>query len=128
MDPNQGRAVPHIVRRAHAAALEHGFTQSCTDAVGRLLATLAASASGPILELGTGVGVSTAWMSTTARQPIITVERDETTAGIARTVLQELSNVDVVHGVFNDVRSHGPFTFAFVKARMAKGRFMARAA
>jgi predicted O-methyltransferase YrrM len=47
--------------RADTAAL--GFTMASTDATGQMLASLAASKpGGRLLELGTGTGVSTAWL------------------------------------------------------------------
>ena len=49
---------------ATARAREAGFPMSCDPAVGRLLAVLAAQLPGQarVLELGTGVGVGTAWI------------------------------------------------------------------
>jgi demethylmenaquinone methyltransferase/2-methoxy-6-polyprenyl-1,4-benzoquinol methylase len=56
--------VPAVVRAAADRAADAGFTLSCEEPVGRLLATLAAAvpAGGRILELGTGFGVGTAWL------------------------------------------------------------------
>jgi predicted O-methyltransferase YrrM len=58
--------LPDAVAAAKQRAEVLGFTKSCVDPVGRLLSSLAASVpeGGRILEVGTGVGVGTAWIST----------------------------------------------------------------
>jgi predicted O-methyltransferase YrrM len=57
--------MPSLVREAIARARREGFSLSCDPAVGRLLAVLAAHlpAGARVLELGTGTGVGTAWIS-----------------------------------------------------------------
>jgi predicted O-methyltransferase YrrM len=57
--------LPDAVIAAKQRAYALGFTKACTDPVGRLLASLAASVpeGGRIMEIGTGVGVGTAWIS-----------------------------------------------------------------
>jgi demethylmenaquinone methyltransferase/2-methoxy-6-polyprenyl-1,4-benzoquinol methylase len=52
------------VVRARELARTAGFTLSCEDGVGRLLAALAAAvpAGGRVVELGTGAGVGLAWL------------------------------------------------------------------
>jgi demethylmenaquinone methyltransferase/2-methoxy-6-polyprenyl-1,4-benzoquinol methylase len=56
--------LPDVVTLAHQRAADSGFELSCDDGTGRLLAVLAAAVpeGGRILEIGTGVGVGTAWM------------------------------------------------------------------
>lgn len=56
--------IPAAVAAARRRAKAVGFTQSCDNEVGRLLSTLAAAVRphGAVLELGTGVGVGTAWL------------------------------------------------------------------
>jgi demethylmenaquinone methyltransferase/2-methoxy-6-polyprenyl-1,4-benzoquinol methylase len=56
---------PEPVVHATALARQAGFTMSCEPETGALLAVLAAAvpAGGRILELGTGAGVGTAWIS-----------------------------------------------------------------
>jgi predicted O-methyltransferase YrrM len=58
--------LPDAVIAAKERAEALGFTKACRDPVGRLLASLAASApeGGRIMEIGTGVGVGTAWITT----------------------------------------------------------------
>ncbi|MET8680200.1 class I SAM-dependent methyltransferase [Streptomyces sp. NPDC004647] len=56
--------LPHLVSEALKSAADHDFPLSCEPLVGRLLSTLSAAVppGGRILELGTGVGVGTAWL------------------------------------------------------------------
>ena len=81
--------MPPLVQDAVARAREAGFALSCDPAVGLLLATLAAHlpAGARVLELGTGTGVGTAWI-TTGLLPrtdvtVVTVEKDPATAALA---------------------------------------------
>jgi len=58
-------AVPPLVAAAASRAREAGFPMSCDPAIGQLLAVLAAHlpARAKVLELGTGAGVGTAWIT-----------------------------------------------------------------
>lgn len=80
-----------------------------------------------MLEMGTSVGMSAAYLSTAATlnaadASIVTIEGSETMAEIARSNLDELGYggvATVVQGRFQDVlddvcRTHGPFDLAFV--------------
>lgn len=75
--------IPVAVAAARRRAKSVGFRQSCEDEVGRLLSTLAAAVrpNGSILEIGTGVGVGTAWIvaGLEGRDDValLTVESDE---------------------------------------------------
>lgn len=75
--------LPAAVAAASRRAKSVGFRQSCEDEVGRLLSTLAAAVApnGSILEIGTGVGVGTAWIvaGLEGRDDVtlLTVESDE---------------------------------------------------
>jgi predicted O-methyltransferase YrrM len=80
---------PPLVQQAMDRARESGFPYSCEPEVGRLLATLAAHlpAGARVLELGTGTGVGTAWI-TSALLPrtnvtVLSVEKDPGTAALA---------------------------------------------
>ncbi|MEV6983853.1 class I SAM-dependent methyltransferase [Sphaerisporangium sp. NPDC051017] len=73
---------PPLVAEATARARAQAFPYSCDPVTGRLLAVLAARVppSGHVLEIGTGLGVGTAWI-TTGLLPrtdvtVITVEQD----------------------------------------------------
>lgn len=84
-----------------AAADEAGFTMSGEERTGSLLAALAAARpGGRILELGTGVGASTAWLLSGMDNAaeLITVELDETLAAVAREELGEDPRVTFVTG------------------------------
>ena len=71
-------AVAAAIERARAA----GFVISSRECVGRLLAVLAAAVpeGGRVLEMGTGVGMATAWIVTGLGDrrdvEVVTVERD----------------------------------------------------
>jgi len=82
-------AMPPLVEAASSRARDAGFLMSCDPAAGRLLAVLAAHlpAHAKVLELGTGAGVSTAWI-TSGLLPrtdvtVTTVENDRQTAALA---------------------------------------------
>ena len=110
--------LPDIVAASLARARDSGFPLSCEPEVGRLLATLAAAVpkDGSILEMGTGVGVGTAWIvhGLGAREDVrvTTIDVDAATAAIARggawppfvsilvadvlSVLDELGSFDLI--------------------------------
>jgi predicted O-methyltransferase YrrM len=83
-------AVPAEVEAAIVRAKAHRFAYSCEPPVGPLLAALAAAVPtrGRILELGTGVGVSAAWLVSGLRGrsdvTLTSVESSATTAEVAR--------------------------------------------
>lgn len=64
-DDSLSLPTPALVLKCERNAAEVGFELSTSEAVGRLLAVLAASVppNGRILELGTGAGVGLAWIS-----------------------------------------------------------------
>jgi demethylmenaquinone methyltransferase/2-methoxy-6-polyprenyl-1,4-benzoquinol methylase len=80
---------PEPVARATALARQAGFTMSCEPEVGALLAVLAAAvpAGGRILELGTGAGVGTAWithgLAIRTDVEVVTVDNDPAAADLA---------------------------------------------
>jgi predicted O-methyltransferase YrrM len=57
--------------------------------------------------------VGTAWMASTSRQRIVTVEADAATAELARSVLHDAPYVEVIEGTFDDAVTRGPFGLAF---------------
>jgi demethylmenaquinone methyltransferase/2-methoxy-6-polyprenyl-1,4-benzoquinol methylase len=81
--------LPEAVRLATERAERAGFTMSCDPGTGRLLAVLAAAVpvNGRVLELGTGTGVGTAWITDGLRGrddvEVVTVEIDAATAALA---------------------------------------------
>lgn len=85
--PNQ---LPLTLPALRAKADDAGFTLSCEDRTGSLLAVLAAARpAGRILELGTGVGEGTAWLLSgmDPASRVTTVELDPTVQAIAREQL-----------------------------------------
>lgn len=102
--------LPGIVTRALRASLEAGFVDTTRTETGRLLATLAASADGPIADFGTGCGVGAAWLRWGAPSDleVFTVESD---AGLARRALDVFGSdaITVLHGDWSDLAGHGPF-------------------
>ncbi|MFF5184191.1 O-methyltransferase [Streptomyces sp. NPDC000345] len=90
-------ALPGLRARTRAS----GFTMSCEDRTGSLLAVLAAARpGGRILELGTGTGQGTSWrlggMSGDTR--LVTVELDPALQAVAREELGADERVTVVEG------------------------------
>lgn len=83
-------AVPDVVREAERRAVERSFAHSCCPPTGPLLSVLAAAVrpGGRVLELGTGVGVGTAWITAGLQGredvEVVTVERDEDLAELVR--------------------------------------------
>jgi predicted O-methyltransferase YrrM len=81
--------VPPLVAAAASRAREAGFLMSCDPAVGRFLAVLAAHlpARAKVLELGTGAGAGTAWISSgllpRTDVTVTTIENDRQTAALA---------------------------------------------
>ncbi|GAA0411255.1 hypothetical protein Acor_15080 [Acrocarpospora corrugata] len=115
----------HIPARVRAAQ-QAGFPFSCDNRTGSLLRTLVASKpGGRVLELGTGIGVGTAWlldgMDPTSR--LTTIEADPATAARARTVIDEDDRAElVVADAAEWLRNHTgpPFDFAFVDCLIGK--------
>lgn len=90
--------IPNAVPKIRARSAELGFDMNCDDVTGALLKTLAASKpGGRILELGTGTGLSTAWllvgMDDAAR--LVTVEMEQDYSQVAQDMLQD-ERVDFV--------------------------------
>ena len=89
--PTSPVPVPEAVLAAERRAVERSFAHSCEQATGRVLAVLAASvrAGGRVLELGTGVGVGTAWVVSglEGREDVevVTVEHDQALAELVRS-------------------------------------------
>jgi predicted O-methyltransferase YrrM len=106
-----GDVLPPLVRRAVAAAEEAGFAYSCRPEQGRLLQSLAQGALTAIGETGTGCGVGLAWLATGAPEGVqlVSVERDEARAAVARAVFAEVPRVRVVCGDWTELYGHGPF-------------------
>jgi predicted O-methyltransferase YrrM len=103
--------LPPLVLRAVAAARRHGFEFSCRPEQGRLLRVLAGGARHRIGETGTGCGVGLAWLASGAGDGVrlVSVERDQGRADVAREVFADDARVEVLHGDWRRVADHGPF-------------------
>ncbi|MGI9487934.1 MAG: O-methyltransferase [Geminicoccaceae bacterium] len=92
---------PAIIETLTAEARKHGFEESCASETGALLRMLAAAKpKGRFLNLGTGFGVSCAWlldgMSDDAE--LWTVDIDATGSGVAKAHLDKRLRVAVEDG------------------------------
>lgn len=113
--------IPDAVAAAKRRAYALRFNVSCVDRVGRLLAVLAAAVpeGGRILEIGTGVGVGTAWISSGLGErsdvEVISVEVDGQLSEAAREwpwpahvrivtadVMELLEEIGAFHLIFVD--------------------------
>lgn len=116
--------VPPLVARAKAAADALGFEKSCRDEDGMLLHVLAGRRGlERVAEIGTGVGVGTAWLASALPPgvPLVTAEHDGRLAAAAADLFADDPDVDVVHGDWRDVLSeHAPFDLIFVDGGRAK--------
>lgn len=121
---------PPLVVRANALAREIGFALTpqeagpdtanpscCLPGVGRLLAVLAAGChAGQIGEIGTGVGVGTAWMASAmpADCTLVTVEIDADRAARAASLLAEDDRIRVLTGDARElIPACAPFDLLF---------------
>lgn len=92
---------PAIIETLVAEAAKHGFEESCAPETGALLRMLAAAKpKGRFMNLGTGFGVSSAWlldgMSDDAE--LWTVDIDETGSAVAKAHLDQRLRVVVEDG------------------------------
>jgi predicted O-methyltransferase YrrM len=93
---------PEAVQILSAEAVRHGFDQSCAPETGMLLRTLAAAKpNGHLLNLGTGFGVSSAWLldGMTEDAELWTVDIDETGSAFAREKLDQRLRVVIEDAV-----------------------------
>ena len=81
---------PPKLRLLKEEAQKHDFPMSCDDETGAFIRALAASRPlGTVLELGTGVGVSTAWLldGLASGTRLVTVEKNEDLSATAKSYL-----------------------------------------
>lgn len=89
-------AVPSALPAIIKATLAAGFSMASDFKVGALLRTLAASKpGGTLLELGTGTGLSTAWLldGMDRAATLVTVDNDESIQAVARQHLGDDARV-----------------------------------
>jgi predicted O-methyltransferase YrrM len=93
------------------------FEVSSIPEVGRLLAALVAShPRGRIAEVGTGVGVGSAWIidAMGPEAVFVTVERDADRSAAAKRLFEDQPNVNVVQGDWHEVLPpEAPFDLLF---------------
>jgi len=108
---------PELVHRAEALATAMRFELSSIPEIGRLLALLAAARpSGRFAEIGTGVGVGSAWVvdALGPEATFLTVELDADRAAAAERLFSEVPNVRVLHGDWHELLPpEGPFDLLF---------------
>ena len=116
--------MPPLVARARETAERLGFAQSCRDEDGRLLHVLAGRRGiERVAEIGTGVGVGTAWLAAAVAPgtPVYTAEPDEACAREAARLFAEDPDVHVLAGDWRAVLPpHAPFDLIFVDGGHAK--------
>ena len=118
--------VPERVRAAQQRAEQARFALSCEPAVGRLLAVLAAAVppGGRILEMGTGAGVGTAWLSEglagRSDATITSVEVDPAIAAVARAGTWPPAVTLLVGDVLDLLAGLGRFDLIFADAQGGK--------
>lgn len=114
--------IPPLVTLARESAAGSEFRNSCSDDVGRLLMTLAATVDGTAAEIGTGCGVGAAWIAAGLRagSRLITIEIDVERARAARSVLAADPRVEVLEGDWRELLPRGPFRLLFVDGGQAK--------
>jgi predicted O-methyltransferase YrrM len=120
---------PAVLRDIEEATKSIGFTMGSDQQTGSLLRTLAASKpSGNFLELGTGTGLSAAWLldGMDAHSRLTTVDKNETHTAIARRFLSHDSRITFVtsdgFAFIDSMRAQGK-TFDFIFADMRPGKF-----
>ena len=112
---------PQLVDRAAAWAESVGFAKSCLDEVGALLHVLAGSVTaGRIADIGTGVGVSAAWMASATSLDVFTVDNDALRGGGLRRLFADTPQVHPMLGDWTGILQEAPFRMAFVDAGPAK--------
>lgn len=114
--------VPALVARAEGLAHEQGFDGSCRPEVGRLLRTLAAHVSGPLLELGSGCGVGTAWLLSAVHpsQRLVSIDLDAERQTRLRALFSDHPNAAFPSGDWREALGDGPFDLVFVDVAAAK--------
>lgn len=111
------RPVPDRVTRARAAAAAAGFERSCSDDVGRLLATLAAGCpGGRVAESGTGFGAGAAWLHSgmgPRAGSLVTVEAVVERAEAAAALFADDDRVRVLTGDWRLLGEQAPYDLFF---------------
>ena len=115
--------VPPLVTRALELSRQLGFITATRHETGRLLATLAASRTGTLAELGTGCGVGSAWISSgmTEGARVVTAELDPELAEKVQEIYAGTPGIEVLAGDWTTLEQYAPFALLFVDIRDVKG-------
>jgi len=113
---------PRIVAQALLLSRSRGFIASCRVETGRLLATLAASRTGTLAEIGTGCGVGAAWIYSSMRPEakLVTAEVDQELAGEVGKLFADDDHVTVLAADWRELTKAAPFSLLFVDSREPK--------
>lgn len=115
---------PDLVQQAEAFAHAQGFQNSCLPEVGRCLRTLAAQVNGAVLELGSGCGVSSAWLISGLKdsQRFISIDQHaQRQAYLQHHFAQDHdANITFMTGDWPEALAYGPFQLVFVDVASAK--------
>lgn len=114
--------LPPLVSAALSLSGRRGFVSSTRNETGRLLASLAASKTGIVGELGTGCGVGSAWLRSGVgdNTRIVTAESDPQLAQAVAELFADDDLIEVVSADWTALIERGPFALLFVDAREAK--------
>ena len=111
--------VPPLVSATLDLSRQRGFITSIRHETGRLLASLAASRTGTLAEVGTGCGVGSAWRSSGAsdRATVVSAELDPALAEDVQQIFGDTDNVEVIAGDWSTLEKYAPFSLVFVDVR-----------
>jgi predicted O-methyltransferase YrrM len=114
--------LPPLVSAALSLSGRRGFVSATRNETGRLLATLAASRTGTLGEVGTGCGVGSAWLrhGATDSTKIVTAESDPQLAHVVAELFADDGRIEVLAADWTALIERGPFSLLFVDAREAK--------
>ena len=116
-------ALPPLVASAALLAERFDFKNSCAIVYAPLLQMLAAQVRGGVIgEMGTGVGVGTAWMAHAMPKDsrIVTIETDALRASAAAELFADDNRITILHGDALELAKHGPFHLVYCDAGPGK--------
>jgi predicted O-methyltransferase YrrM len=116
-------STPQLVKKALELARNKNFQNSCIPEVGQLLRLFVASAKpGIIAEIGTGCGVSSAWMLAGLQpyQHFFSVEKDVTLHQAVSELFAAETRANFILGDWSQLVKFQPFQLVFVDVGTAK--------
>lgn len=116
-------STPLLVEKALELAHKKSFQKSCIPEVGQLLRLLIAGARpGSVAEIGTGCGVSSAWMlaGLQSYHQFISVEKDRALYQGVSELFANQARATLILGDWREILNHQPFQFIFVDVGEAK--------